>query len=84
MEVSASGQDGRKRRLNRDDVLELHYMTPMANLRSLAVNGILSHAEADRIAHEVLDWPGVVVALVKFLRQFDVFSYAATDSWSRV
>lgn len=37
--------------MNRDDVLELHYMTPLANLRSIAVNGILSHARAERIAH---------------------------------
>lgn len=38
--------------MNRNDVLELHYMTPRANLRSIAEHGILSHARAARVAHE--------------------------------
>jgi hypothetical protein len=38
--------------MNRDDVQELHYMTPLANLGSIARHGIQSHARAARVAHE--------------------------------
>lgn len=33
-------------------VTELHYMTPLANLRSIAIRGLLSHARASALKHE--------------------------------
>lgn len=38
--------------MDRSDVSELHYMTPMANLGSIASLGLLSHARAAKLTHE--------------------------------
>ena len=38
--------------MNREDVTELHYIAPMANLESIMRRGILSNAKARRYKHE--------------------------------
>lgn len=39
-------------RVERGFVLELHYITPIANLASIATEGIMSHRLADAVDHE--------------------------------
>lgn len=34
-----------------DDLEELHYITPLANLKSIIQSGILSHQKAERVSH---------------------------------
>lgn len=38
--------------MNRADITELHYITAIANLRSILRHGILSHNLADKVAHD--------------------------------
>lgn len=38
--------------MNRADITELHFITPIANIPSILRHGILSHQQADRLAHE--------------------------------
>jgi hypothetical protein len=38
--------------LNRDELKELHYITPIANVPSIVANGILSNELAQKIPHE--------------------------------
>lgn len=38
--------------MNRADVIELHYITAIANVPSMLRHGILSHALAERLAHD--------------------------------
>lgn len=35
-----------------DDLKELHYITPIDNMKSIAVNGIVSHQKAEKIPHQ--------------------------------
>lgn len=37
--------------MKREDVKELHYITPIENLPSIAARGILSHKRAERVEH---------------------------------
>lgn len=37
--------------MNRADIVELHYITPIANVPSILENGILSNREAARVSH---------------------------------
>ena len=37
--------------MNREDIKELHYITPIANLGSIRQRGILSHSQAKNIQH---------------------------------
>lgn len=45
--------------MNRDDIKELHYITPMANLASILEHGILSHRRAAKLRHESVAKPEV-------------------------
>lgn len=40
--------------LHRDDLEELHYITPINNIPSILQHGILSHKRADRMDHETV------------------------------
>lgn len=37
--------------MNRNELLELHYITPISNLPSILANGVLSHTEAAKLDH---------------------------------
>lgn len=45
--------------MKRADVIELHYITAIANVISIVQNGILSHTLADRLAHESVAMPEI-------------------------
>ena len=45
--------------MNRLDVTELHYIAPMANLRSILARGILSHRKAQRFRPQSVAEPSV-------------------------
>jgi len=45
--------------MNRTDVNELHYITAIANLPSKLKHGILSHALAERLAHDSVAMPEI-------------------------
>ncbi len=38
--------------MDRHDLIELHYIAPIANLASIATLGILSHNRATQVTHE--------------------------------
>ncbi len=38
--------------MNRSDINELHFITPISNIPSILRHGILSHRQAERLAHE--------------------------------
>lgn len=38
--------------MERSDLTELHYITPIANVASILDRGILSHASAARVEHD--------------------------------
>lgn len=40
--------------MHRDDLEELHYITPINNIPSILQHGILSHKRADRMDHETV------------------------------
>ena len=40
--------------MHRDDLEELHYITPINNIPSMLQHGILSHKRADRMDHETV------------------------------
>lgn len=45
--------------MNRADVTELHYITAIANVPSILRHGILSHALAERLAHDSVAMPEI-------------------------
>jgi hypothetical protein len=45
--------------VDRADLLELHYITPISNVPSILVHGILSHELAERVAHRSIADPDV-------------------------
>ncbi len=45
--------------MNRADVIELHYITAIANVPSILRHGILSHALAERLAHDSVAMPEI-------------------------
>ena len=45
--------------MDRGDLHELHYIVPLANLASIATQGILSHARAERVEHKSVADPEV-------------------------
>ena len=38
--------------MRRDELEELHYITPLENLPSIMKHGILSHRQAEKISHK--------------------------------
>jgi ssDNA thymidine ADP-ribosyltransferase, DarT len=45
--------------MNRADVMELHYVTAIANLPSIMEHGILSYTLADQLAHDSVAMPEI-------------------------
>ena len=45
--------------MNRSDITELHFIAPIANVPSILRHGILSHKQADRLAHDSVAMPEV-------------------------
>ena len=45
--------------MNREDVIELHYITAIANVSSILRHGILSHTLADQRAHDSVAMPEI-------------------------
>jgi len=45
--------------MNRVDITELHFIAPIANVPSILRHGILSHRQADRLAHDSVAMPEV-------------------------
>lgn len=45
--------------MNRNDITELHFIAPIANVPSILRHGILSHKQADRLAHDSVAMPEV-------------------------
>jgi len=45
--------------MNRSDITELHFIAPIANVPSILRHGILSHRQADRLAHDSVAMPEV-------------------------
>jgi len=45
--------------MNRADVTELHYITAIANTRSILRHGVLSHNLADQLAHDSVAMPEI-------------------------
>jgi hypothetical protein len=43
--------------MKRHELRELHYITPICNIRSILQNGILSHARAARLPHQSVAMP---------------------------
>ena len=46
-------------RMRREELAELHYITPIANVRSILRRGILSHQQVARLPHESVAMPEV-------------------------
>jgi hypothetical protein len=38
--------------MNRHDINELHYITPIANVPSILQHGLLSHSRAQKVVHQ--------------------------------
>src|SRR5882672_6495886 len=45
--------------MNRADVIELHYITAIANVISIVWSGILSHTLADELVHDSVAMPEI-------------------------
>ena len=45
--------------MNRGDVTELHFITPIVNVQSIVQHGILSHNRAQQLFHISVAMPGV-------------------------
>jgi hypothetical protein len=45
--------------MNRHDISELHYITPIANVPSILQHGLLSHNRAKKIAHQSVAMPEI-------------------------
>ena len=45
--------------MNRTDIAELHFIAPIVNVLSILLHGILSHQQAERLAHDSVAMPEV-------------------------
>lgn len=45
--------------MNREDVTELHYITPIANVASILKYGLLSHNQAEKVLHRSVAMPEI-------------------------
>ncbi len=45
--------------MNRSDITELHFITPIANVPSIMKHGILSHSQAKLVQHDSVAMPEI-------------------------